>query len=47
MHPPYYAVQRKLTHSPAHHTLASPHMTSSPVHPKLCSGENTVLEPVV
>ena len=34
MHLPYCAVQSKLTPSPTlHHPLASPHVTSSPVHP--------------
>ena len=34
MHPPYCAVQRKLTPSPIpHHPLASPHMTSNPAYP--------------
>ena len=33
MHPPYCAVQRKLTPSPTlHHPLASPLMTSGPTH---------------
>ena len=43
MHPPYCALQRKLTPSPTlHHPLASPHMTSSPVHHSyLFSLENT------
>ena len=43
MHPPYCALQRKLTPSPTlHHPLASPHIISGPVHHSyLFSLENT------
>ena len=45
MHPPYCAVQRKLTPSPTlHHPLASPHMSSAPFLNYVLSGENTGVE---